>query len=218
MQEVVIMTKNRLFYNIDHDDQLSMMHCFNSIMKEYSSGEIICFYSEQDMGIGIIESGNACVVQDLPSGSRTILETLGEGDIFGQLFYFHSSRENIIVEATSDCAIRYINYEHLVKRCKNACAHHSQLVSNVLEMVQEKAQRICEHLEVLSQRSTRERLLTYFRILAAQSGSDSFTLPFTISNLADYLSVDRSAMSRELGKMKKEGLISMDKRKIKLLQ
>ena len=84
-------------------------------------------------------------------------------------------------------------------------------------MVQEKTQRICEHLEVLSQRSTRERLLSYFGILSAQKGSNTFELPFTISNLADYLSVDRSAMSRELGKMKDEGLIQMDKRKVTLL-
>lgn len=211
------MTKTHLFHNIEETEHDSMMHCFNSRLKKYSSGEIICFYSEQDMGIGIVEKGSACAVHSLPNGSRTILESMEEGDIFGQLFYFHATRNNITVEATSNCTIRFINYEHLIKRCKNACAHHSQLVSNVLQMVQEKTQRICEHLEVLSQRSTRERLLSYFGILSAQKGSNTFELPFTISNLADYLSVDRSAMSRELGKMKDEGLIQMDKRKVTLL-
>lgn len=211
------MTKNHLFYNIDEAEHDSMMQCFNSRMQNYSAGEIICFYSDQDMGIGIVEKGTACVIHSLPSGSRTILESLDEGDIFGQLFYFHAARENISVEATSHCVIRYINYEHLIKRCKNACVHHSQLVSNVLQMVQEKTQRICEHLEVLSQRSIRERLISYFEILAAQKGSNTFELPFTITNLADYLSVDRSAMSRELGKMKEEGLIRMEKRKVTLL-
>lgn len=211
------MKKNRLFYNIEETEHDSMMHCFNSRMKNYSAGEIICFYSDYDMGIGIVEQGSACVVHTLPNGSRTILENLQEGDIFGQLFYFHASRENISVEATSNCTVQYINYEHLIKRCSKACTHHSQLVSNVLQMVQEKTQRICEHLEVLSQRSTRERLLSYFGILSAQKGSNTFELPFTISNLADYLSVDRSAMSRELGKMKDEGLIHMEKRKVTLL-
>ena len=91
------------------------------------------------------------------------------------------------------------------------------MVSNVLLMVQEKTQRICEHLEVLSQRSTRERLISYFHILARQKGRNTFLLPFTISALADYLSVDRSAMSRELGKMKNEGLIQMEKRRVTLL-
>lgn len=211
------MTKNRLFYNIEEKEQASMLHCFHSMMKNYSDGEIICFYSSQDMGIGIVEKGTACVIHNLPSGSRTILEHLEEGEIFGQLFYFHAAKENITVEAASDCVIRYIDYEHLIKRCGNACAHHSQLVSNVLLMVQEKTQRICEHLEVLSQRSTRERLISYFHILARQKGRNTFLLPFTISALADYLSVDRSAMSRELGKMKNEGIIRMEKRKVTLL-
>lgn len=211
------MTKNRLFYNIEEKEQASMLHCFHSMMKKYSNSEIICFYNSDDMRIGIVEKGTACVIHNLPSGSQTILENLEEGDIFGQLFYFHAARENITVEATSDCVIRYIDYEHLIKRCPNACAHHSQLISNVLLMVQEKTQRICEHLEVLSQRSTRERLITYFKILSAQKGNNTFKLPFTISLLADYLSVDRSAMSRELGKMKKEGIIRMEKRKVTLL-
>ena len=211
------MTKNHLFYNIEESEHDSMMQCFNSRTKKYSAGEIMCFYNEQDMGIGIVEQGKACVVHILENGSRTILETLDEGEIFGQLFYFHAVRDNICVEAATDCVIQYIDYEHIVKRCSKACAHHSQLVHNILQMVQEKTQRICEHLEVLSQRSIRERLNAYFKILSTQKNSNTFELPFTISDLADYLSVDRSAMSRELGKMKDEGLIQMERRKVTLL-
>ena len=84
-------------------------------------------------------------------------------------------------------------------------------------MVSEKTQSICEHLEVLSQRSIRERLISYFEILSVQNNSKTFELPFTMSSLADYLSVDRSAMSRELGKMRNEGLVKIDHKKITLL-
>ena len=84
-------------------------------------------------------------------------------------------------------------------------------------MVQEKAQHICEHLEVLSQRSIRERILSYFSILSVKAGEDTFELPFSITDLSDYLSVDRSAMSRELKKMKNDNLIKMNKRKVTLL-
>jgi CRP-like cAMP-binding protein len=211
------MNKNNLFYNIEESEHDSMMNCFNSHLKSYYSGEIISFYSDNNMGIGIIEEGTACVVHGLANGSRTILENLNPGDIFGQLFYFHALRDNITVEATSKCVVRYIDYEHIIKRCSKACAHHSQLVNNILLMVQTKTQRICEHLEVLSQRSIRERLLSYFEILSVQNHNKTFELPFTISNMADYLSVDRSAMSRELSKMKEEGIIRMNKRKVTLL-
>lgn len=209
--------KSKLFFNINDSEQQTMMKCFNSHLIKYMSGEILYFFSEANMGIGIVEEGNACIVYNFPNGSRTILEDLSAGDIFGDLFYYHSSKENISIEATSDCVIRYIDYEHLTKRCIKACAHHSQLVSNVLEMVQEKAQHICEHLEVLSQRSIRERILSYFSILSVKAGADTFELPFSITDLSDYLSVDRSAMSRELKKMKNDNLIKMNRRTVTLL-
>ena len=209
-------TKNSLFHNISDEDQNSMMNCFESYVKKYNSGEIICFFDEDDKGIGIIESGNAQVIRCMPNGSQTILEYLTNGDIFGQLFYFYAGRENISVEAASKCTVRFIDYEHIIKRCSRACAHHSQLVHNLLCMVSEKTQSICEHLEVLSQRSIRERLISYFEILSVQNNSKTFELPFTMSSLADYLSVDRSAMSRELGKMRSEGLVKIDHKKITL--
>lgn len=210
-------TRNSLFYNINEEEQLSMMSCFKTYIKNYDAGEIICFYSENNNGVGIIENGTARVVHSLLNGSQTILEHLIEGDIFGQLFYFHGAKENISVEATSKCTIRFIDYEHIIKRCSRACPHHSQLVHNILCMISDKTQSVCEHLEVLSQRSIRERLSAYFEILSSKANSNSFEIPFTMTALADYLSVDRSAMSRELGKMKEEGLLRINKRKITLL-
>ena len=210
-------TRNNLFYNISEEEQLSMMNCFKTYTKNYSRGEIKCFYADNDNSIGSIESGKACVIHSLLNGSQTILEYLNEGDIFEQLFYFHGAKENISVEATSQCTVRFIDYEHIVKRCSRACSHHSQLVHNILCMISDKTQNVCEHLEVLSQRSIRERLNTYFEILACKADSNTFEIPFTMSALADYLSVDRSAMSRELGKMRDEGLLKIDRRKITLL-
>lgn len=210
-------TKSCLFHNIAEIEQESMMKCFKTFIKTYNAGEIICFYSDEDKGIGIIEEGSASVIHSLASGSQTILEYLSAGDIFGQLFYFHGARENITVEATSKCVVRFIDYEHIVKRCERACPHHSQLVNNILCMISDKTQSVCEHLEVLSQRSIRERLITYFEILSAKNNSDTFTLPFTMSSLADYLSVDRSAMSRELGKMRQDGVVEINRKKVTLL-
>jgi CRP-like cAMP-binding protein len=84
-------------------------------------------------------------------------------------------------------------------------------------MIQNKTQKTCEHLEVLSQRTIRDRIYTFFEILSTKTNSRQFEIPFTMSNMADYLSVDRSAMSRELSKMKDEGIIKINKRKVTLL-
>lgn len=209
-------TKSRLFYNISEKEQLSMMHCFKTTTKNYSPGEVICFFDEDDNRLGILESGNAGVIHSLPNGAQTILEHLTEGSLFGQLFYFYTSKENITVEASTDCTVCFIDYEHIIKRCSRACPHHSQLIHNILCMMSDKTQSICERLEVLSRRSIRERLISYFEILSSQAGSNTFEIPFTMSALADYLSVDRSAMSRELKKMREEGLLKIDRRKITL--
>ena len=111
----------------------------------------------------------------------------------------------------------YIDYEHIVKRCPNACAHHSTVVSNLVRLMSEKTQALSEHLEILSRRSTREKLLAYFRLLAAKNKSSYFTLPFSQTSLAEYICVDRSAMVRELGRMSDEGLIEMERRNVKLI-
>ncbi|MFR7644761.1 Crp/Fnr family transcriptional regulator [Eubacterium sp.] len=207
-------TKHDLFYGIKESEQSEMLKCFNSYTRSYSAGEIICFFDEPDAGIGIVEEGEACIIHSLSNGSQTILEHLKPGDLFGQMFYYHANRENITLEASKKCTIRYIDYQHIVKRCIKSCQHHSQLVSNILMMVSDKTQDICEHLEAVSQRSIRDKLMTYFETLSSKNNSNTFTIPFTMSSLADYLSIDRSAMSRELGKMKDEGLIYIEKREV----
>ena len=179
-------TKTDLFYNISEQQQAEMMHCFKTYTRTYKSGEVICFYDDNNIGVGII-------------------------DLFGQLFYHYACPENISLEATCDCVVRFIDYEHIIKRCSKACPHHSQLVNNILIIISDKTRSICEHLEVLSGRTIRDRLNNYFEILSSKSGSNTFKLPFTMTALADYLSVDRSAMSRELKKMKDEGLIQTNK-------
>ena len=206
-------TKHNLFYGIKESEQSEMLKCFNSYTRSYSAGEVICFFDEPDAGIGIVEEGEACIIHSLSNGSQTILEHLKPGDLFGQMFYYHANRENITLEASKKCTIRYIDYQHIVKRCIKSCQHHSQLVSNILMMVSDKTKDICEHLEAVSQRS-RDKLMTYFETLSSKNNSNTFTIPFTMSSLADYLSIDRSAMSRELGKMKDEGLIYIEKREV----
>ena len=207
-------TKHDLFYGIKESEQSEMLKCFNSYTRSYSAGEVICFFDEPDAGIGIVEEGEACIIHSLSNGSQTILEHLKPGNLFGQMFYYHANRENITLEASKKCTIRYIDYQHIVKRCIKSCQHHSQLVSNILMMVSDKTKDICEHLEAVSQRSIRDKLMTYFETLSSKNNSNTFTIPFTMSSLADYLSIDRSAMSRELGKMKDEGLIYIEKREV----
>ena len=107
----------------------------------------------------------------------------------------------------------YMDYDHIMKRCENACQHHSQLVQNLFSLVTEQMQQMGQRVEVLSRRSIREKLLCYFSI---QAKNGTFTLPFTLSALADYIGSDRSAMMRELRKLRQEGLVQVDGRRVTL--
>ena len=119
---------------------------------------------------------------------------------------------------TKSCKIQFIDYAHLIRRCPKACSFHSLLVSNALQLISRQAIALGEHLEILSQRTTKEKLLCYFEKLAQEQHSDSFTLPFSLSTLADYLSVDRSAMRRELKKLKAEGIVKSERKTFTLVE
>ena len=190
------------------------MTCFNSKIKKFSAGETICFYDTFKNDVGIVEMGKAVVVNTFTSGSQTILEYLTKGSLFGQLFYFHSNTDGISVIAVTDCTVRYIDYNHIMHSCTNACAHHSQLIQNLFSIISYKASELSEHIDVLSQRTIREKLIAYFTIQSSKNKSQTFAMPFSLSALADYISVDRSAMMRELRKIKDEGLVKTDNKTI----
>lgn len=208
------MNKSDLFSNISAESYQKMLTCFKSDVKTYKTGEIICFYNSKNKKVGIVEKGKAVVTNTFITGSQTILEYLTEGSIFGEIFYFNTNTEGISVTAVDNCKIRFIDYDHITHSCHNNCQHHMQLIENLLSLTSQKASELSEHLDILSQRTIRDKLMAYFIIQCSKNKSHSFNLPFTFSLLADYISADRSAMMREIKKMKDDGIIKTDNKKI----
>ena len=143
----------------------------------------------------IQQLGENVGTRDLEKTAQLIEETLRENG------------ESTVVVARAPSEIVFIDYAHIIKRCEKACDHHSLLVRNVLRLVADKTVRLSERIQVLSCRSIREKLLCYFNLSAARAGSLRFVLPFSFSELADYICADRSAMMRELGHMRAAGLV-----------
>ena len=121
------------------------------------------------------------------------------------------------VVCRTPCDVLFIDYPHMLKRCEHACGHHSVLVQNMLRLMNDKAQALSQRVDVLSRRSIREKLLCYFRQLSKKAGSNTFVLPFSLSTLADYIATDRSAMMRELKRLREEGIVRSDGRQFTLL-
>ena len=202
-----------LFDGVSKEEYAAMTACFKAVVKPYKKGEEIPMPEGR---VGVVQSGRVSVLRTDADGVRTIFEQLGKGGVFGAPIGYARADAGYFLLADEDSAVLMIDYEHIVKRCPNACAHHSTVVSNLVKLMSEKTQALSEHLEILSRRTTREKLTAYFSMLAAKSKSAYFTLPFSQTSLADYICVDRSAMARELKRMSDEGLIELDKRNVKL--
>ena len=210
---------HHLFQGITKSEYDQMVLCFHAKEKKYNPGELICSYGENSSSIGVILEGHLHLIRTHVDGRQTILENIDTGDIFGEPFSFVTHTESSIqVYSITYSRILYMDYSHLIKRCSKACPYHSILVNNALQMLSQKAVQLSQRLEILSQRTTREKLCCYFSILSIQNQSSTFSLPFSFSSLADYLSVDRSAMMREIKKMKNDGMISSSRHEITLLK
>ena len=209
--------QKNLFKDISMEEYKRLLTCLDGRSKQFRAGETICDYDQGFNDIGIIGKGTASVVRYEVNGARTILERLGPQDIFGHLLSYEGS-ENAGISVVSDsaCDVLFIHYATISSPCTKACTYHHQLTQNLLDMISERALNLSRRVEVLSQRTIREKLMCYFLQLAAQAKSSSFRLPFTMVDLADYLSIDRSAMTRELKRMKEERIIEMDKRSVRL--
>ncbi len=197
-----------LFSGIPKSECCRMAECFEAPVKSFSAGEIAYSYGAGKKYIGILQQGQAQLIKVDALGARSLLERLSEGDAFGELIAFSSlPYDSLAVECETLCKVLFLPWEKLTRPCKNACSCHQALIGNLFSMLSQKARSLSERVEVLSCRCIREKLLCYFRILSSQSEGDLFTLPFSLSALADFLCCDRSAMMRELKKLKEEGLL-----------
>ena len=208
-----------LFQDISYEEYRSLLTCFQAVQKSFRSDDLIYdFSSPKNDAVGIVERGCAALIRIDEEGVATVMEELGPGGVFGRTLAFAgSSGDSLQVVCRTPCDVLFIDYPHILKRCENACNHHSVLVQNMLRLMSDKAQALSQRVDVLSRRSIREKLLCYFRQLSEQAGSNTFTLPFSLSTLADYIATDRSAMMRELKRLREEGTIRSDGRQFTLL-
>ena len=209
--------QTNLFFNISPEEYRSMKLCLSARERSFKEGETIYTFEKTSQAVGIVLSGAAVIVRYELNGSRTILEHLSEQDIFGAtLAALNSVYENVSVICETDCTVMFIDYSHIISPCAKACRCHHQLIQNMLMIISQKNLQLSERVELLSKRTIREKLLCYFLQQSSKQNAHSFTLPFTMSDLADYLSVDRSAMTRELKKMKDDGIIKVNRRHISI--
>lgn len=212
--------RSPLFENISYEEYQRMLTCFQAVHKSYRPDEVIYDFGESGQNaVGIIEKGQAELIRIDEDGIATVLEELGVGGVFGKnLAFAGAGGDSLEVVSRGGCEVLFIDYPYILKRCENACAHHSLMVQNMLMLMSDKAQALSERVDVLSRRSIREKLLCYFRQMSGKAGGGSFLMPFSLSTLADYIATDRSAMMRELKRLREEGVVRSEGRRFTLEQ
>ena len=213
------LAKSPLFQDISYEDYRSLLTCFQAVQKAFRPDDLIYdFSAPNNDAVGIVERGGAALIRIDEEGVSTVMEELGPGGVFGRTLAFASSSgDSMEVVCRTPCDVLFIDYPHMLKRCEHACGHHSVLVQNMLRLMNDRAQALSQRVDVLSRRSIREKLLCYFRQLSKKAGSNTFVLPFSLSTLADYIATDRSAMMRELKRLREEGIVRSDGRQFTLL-
>lgn len=208
------MANIRAFDGISDEDVKRMLNCFQANTLHYKKDTTILSNVANTTKVGIVIDGSAQIIRYNYNGSRTIMENINEGDAFG--VFSSSSLEEIYVISTSESKIVMFDYEKLINRCKKNCDCHNRLVDNMVQILSRKLQTNNERIEILTKKTIREKLLTYFNIESKRQISKTINLPFSLTDLADYLSIDRSAMMREMKNLKEEGLIESHTKKIYL--
>ena len=184
--------------------------------KTFSKNEVITTYIKNRNQFCILLNGDADLVRYDLNGNRTIVEHLSKNDIFGEVFYTVTTNNELLVEARGDCEVLIYIYDHIHSKCKSNCKFHQRLTDFLPELILNKVIDLNMRVELLTKRSIRDKLLGYFTLLSTRNLSKTFTLPFSLTDLADYLSVDRSAMMRELKMLKEDGFIEKNKNKFTL--
>ena len=208
------MEKVTLFSHILPEEQERMWVCFQMREIVYENNEIIMEYTNTMKKIGLIAEGQASLYGSDAEGNQYLMDELKKDDVFGEPLLLPEMSQHYYVCAKAKTRVIFIDYEHVIKRCEKACHHHSQMVSNLLQMTAMQSRQQMERIYVLSRTTTRKKLLAYLNNLSIQTHSRSVQIPMSYTALAQYLTVDRSAMTRELKNLEKEGILTKKGRNI----
>lgn len=215
---VPILKKTKLFSGVGEDDVTSMLSCLGARPKSYKKGEFVLRQGEHLSDIVVLVEGKLHIQKDDYWGNRSILGLIDVGEMFGEAYVSpeSSSLLNDVVAVEDSTAI-FFDVKRIITTCPSACRFHSMVVQNMFFAISEKNRKLVQKLGHMSKRTTREKLISYLSEEAGRQNSSSFSIPFNRQQLADFLSVDRSAMSNELCKMRDEGLLEFEKNRFRLL-
>lgn len=218
MRNIVQEVNSPLFEGIQLDERKAMLGCIGYHVGAYKKGETIAFEEEHIHHIGILLSGSVDMIKEDLWGNRTMLVRMRKDELFGETFACGDDTKSVVTFMVSeDSKILFIPFNKVMRTCARTCVFHHRLIENMVRIIASKNRNLMRKVEVISKKTLREKILAYLSLQAQISKSRYFEVPLGRVELAEFICADRSALTRELAKMKDEGLIDYDKNCFRIL-
>ena len=213
-----ILEKCTLFEGICKEDLLPMLTCLGARLVHFKKNQTIFSEGDEANYLGIVLAGSVQVVKEDLNGNSSIVSRSAVSELFCESFVCAGVVSlPVRVVAAEETTVAFVDSRRICTSCSNACAFHSRTIQNLLKVVSSRNLQLHKQMEITSRRTTREKLLAYLMAEAKAADSNSFTIPYNRQALADYLGVERSAMSAELGKLQRDGVLTTNRNQFCLL-
>lgn len=207
-----VIRSSPLFSGISENELTAVLSCLDTRKESFTKDAFLLRVGDSAESVGLVLSGSVLIIQEDIWGNRNILSKSGPGQTFAVAYACApGSVLNVSVVAETSVVVMFLNVKRILNVCSSACAHHNRIVQNLLGELAVKSLRLSDKLTHMGQRTTRAKLMSYLSAEAQRLGKYEFDIPFSRQQLADYLAVERSGLSIELGKMKKDGILDFHK-------
>lgn len=214
-----IIARSPLFHGIAADELEALLPCLDARQRSYPKGSAIFRVGDVISTMGIVLEGSVRLEKEDYWGNRSILASFGVGQSFGEVYACEAELPfDINAIAAEDAVVLLVDVRKITTMCSSSCAFHARLIRNLLGIIAKRTHALTRKIEHTAKRTTRDKLLSYLSEQAESAKSNRFSIPFDRQELADYLSVDRSAMCAELSRMKKDGIVDFRKNQFEIAQ
>src|SRR6056297_2748197 len=210
--EFSVIEKSLLFKGIDSYEIKAMMKCLDPEVETYHKNDFVAIEGHELKGIGLVLTGQVVILKESYKGNGLVLRKINEGDIFGEVAVFSEKKKwPASIQANTNCKIAFFRGQKMKGECPYLCPRHSKLIKNLLYLISSRAAGLNKKLDYLSIKSMRGKISAYLFDEYKNNQTKSFRIKFNRKEMSEYLNVSRPSMSRELGKMRDEGIIDFHK-------
>lgn len=207
-----------LFAGIEKTQLSLMLQCLKPNVQHYQKGHIASLTKDGFLGVGIVLSGELLVFKENSAGTRILINITQQGDIFGEMMAFSENNVNpLAIQAQGPCIVMFLQTNKIISRCEQICSHHQKMLVNLLCIMSDKTLVLNRKLDYLMMKSIRGKISCFLLETSQTTRNRSFMLPMKRNELADFLNISRPSLSREMGRMRDEGIIHFHRSSIHII-